>query len=715
MDNKSYKSFSINEFLSLSFSVFNGCLTSSFQGQHSSLSSKQTGAWKKEYEDLQLALQGMEGRVLFEYSIPSLPKVIDVVLLTAGKIFVIEYKANSTSYDDQNVRQVEGYALRLKFFHSQSNDNWIVPILVATDAPDSALNITLSEEDMVFSTIKCNSSNLRSAIEQVNKIRPVVHDKEWEARWENGIFKASPTIIDAARNVWKSNNVVGFALGESSEETRLAAEDYIVNTVVEETRGRGGKSICFVTGVPGAGKTLVGLNISVRLQDVGASLLSGNDPLVKVLSTALQRDLVKNRRYLVRPRDQISVDSIIRGAYGYKKEIFEKRLEYTPKVGTVKLKADAEISEQHVLIFDEAQRAWNKQKLISPGQTGRKYWQEEAFPFSEPGLLLWDMNQRDWGVFVCLVGGGQEINTGESGICEWLRSIKVDPEFSDWKIYMSDKMTGSEYDSKNGDGETLESYKAYFESKGLLTVDSSLHLTACQRSNRTEMVAEFVQALLDCKPQKARDLYTGFRDKYRIYLTRDVEKAKEKLRERRAELSPRAFRDGVDDEDIRIGILMSSRAARLRPLGYSIYKVSEFLNKIPNWFLDSDEYINSSNFLELAMNEFFVQGLELDIDAILWDADFRYNPVTNTWDFYEFNGKSWSPVNRDDQTHIIKRSYMINAYRVLLTRARAGMVIVVPRGSELDSEGKPIDPTRNPKYYDCTFEYLSSLDLTPIY
>ena len=698
----------------MGFDEFNGRLTYSFQDQHSSLSSAQTVAWRKEYDDLQMVLWGMEGRVLFEYNIPGLPRVIDVVLLTAGKIFVIEYKAYSTSYDDNDIRQVEGYALRLKFFHSHSNDNWIIPILVATDAPDVEFIASPSDEDMVFGSIKCNSKNLRIAIDRVNKMLPSTSDKEWEARWEKGIFKASPTIIDAARNVWKSNNVLGFTLGESSEETRLAAEDYIVNTVVKETHERRGKSICFVTGVPGAGKTLVGLNISVRLQDVGASLLSGNGPLVEVLSAALKKDLAKNKKRLVRPKDEISVDSIIRGAYGYKKEIFEKRLDYTPKEGTVKLKAGAELSEQHVLIFDEAQRAWNKEKLISPGQTGRKYWQEDAFPFSDPGLFLWDMNQRDWGVFVCLVGGGQEINTGESGICEWLRSIKKDPEFSDWKIYMSDQMTGSEYDSKSGDGETLESYKAYFESQGLLTVDSSLHLIACQRSNRTEKVSEFVQALLDCEPQKARDLYASFRDKYRIYLTRDVDVAKDKLRERRAELSPRAYRDGVDDEEIRIGMLMSSQAARLRPLGFSVIKVSQFLKKIPKWFLDSDEYVNSSNFLELAMNEFFVQGLELDLDAVVWDADFRYNPKTHGWDYYVFNGKYWSAVNRDDSTHIIKRFYMMNAYRVLLTRARAGMVIVVPKGSDLDTNGKPIDDTRDPKYYDCTYEYLASLGLTSI-
>ena len=705
-------SFTVQEFLRLSFDEFNGRLTSYFQRNHSSLLSTQTGAWKKEYDDLKIVLQGLQGRVFFEYSIPGLPRVIDVVLLTAGKIFVIEYKTHSKSYEEQDIKQVEGYALRLKYFHSQSNDNWIIPILVATDANEEKFTSTYSKEDKVFRALKCNSDNLRGAIDWVNGLKPTQPDHDWENKWGNGIFKASPTIIDAARNVWRKNNVEGFSKGESSIETRLAAEDYIVNTVVEETRLRKGKSICFVTGVPGAGKTLVGLNISVLLQNYGASLLSGNSPLVEVLSAALKRDLVKNKKHLTHPKEEISVDSIIRGALGYKKEIFEKRIDYTPKAGTLKLKEDAEMSSQHIIIFDEAQRAWDKQKLISPGQSGRKYWQEDAFPFSEPGLLLWDMNQRDWGVFVCLVGGGQEINTGESGICEWLRSIKENPDLSDWRIYMSDQMSGKEYDSKSGDGETLESYKTYFMSQRKLTINPSLHLTACQRSNRTEKVSEFVQALLDCDSPKAKRLYEEFSDKYQINLTRDINSAKDKLRERRLALNSRAYVDGVNDEEIRIGMLMSSKAARLRPLGYSIIKVSEFIHKIANWFLDSDEYINSSNYLELAMNEFFVQGLELDLTAVLWDADFRYNPGTCSWDYYEFNGKSWSAIDRNDQIHIIKRFYMMNAYRVLLTRARAGMVIVVPNGSELDSNGTPLDPTRDPQNYDSTYDYLASLGLT---
>lgn len=700
-------SFSVGDFCKLSETEFIGKLGLQHSANHSNLASAQTMAWKKEYTDLHHILPGRSGQILFEYSIPGLPKTIDVVLLMRGIIFVIEYKAGSASYNEQDIRQVNGYALRLKFFHSKSNDNWIVPILVATEAADSPIELKRSEADMVYESITCNSANLKNVFDKVLAEIGSDSDSEWESNWENGIFKASPTIIDAARNVWRSNNVAGFKKGEAEEATRLKAEDYIVNTVVEETKQRNGgrgKSICFVTGAPGAGKTLVGLNVSVALQNVGASMLSGNGPLVSVLTAALTRDLKKYQKQLKTSTNEISVESIIRSAYGYKKEIFEKRLDYHVGEGTVSLKDNAELSSQHVLIFDEAQRAWNKAKMIRPGQSGKKYWQEEKFPFSEPGLLLWDMNQCDWGVFVCLVGGGQEIHTGEAGICEWLRTLEETQELQDWHVYMSDKFKGEVYNSKDGSSKTIEEYRTIFEAQNRLTISNDLHLTACQRSNRTDKVSEFVEDLLSCDVDECRRLYNDeIKSKYKIYLTRDVEKAKAKLRERKVETLNKGFVDGLNDEEVRIGMLMSSKAARMRPLGYEIKKESQYKNKVPNWFLDPEDTVISSDFLEIAMNEFFVQGLELDLAAIMWDADLRYNEQKNEWDYFEFNDRSsWSQVNKKDQE--LKRSYMKNAYRVLLTRARIGMVIVVPVGSDDDN-------TRSPRFYNGTFEYLKSLGL----
>ena len=708
-------SYSVNlkEFSQLALVDFIGHLTSIHSKDHSSQASGQTSAWEKEWEDLQKQLQGLDGRIIFEYGIPNLSKKVDVILLTAGKIFVIEFKTDSNTYSPNAIKQVEGYAYRLKYYHSRSNDKWIIPILVATDAEIEENNHPESKtelerlEDMVYPVIKCNSTNLRAEIDKVNEILPGTVGDEWEETWSNGIYKVSPPIIKAARNVWKENNVKDVKSSESSEETRLDAEDYIINTIVREARENRRKSICFVTGVPGAGKTLVGLNLSVRLNGE-ASMLSGNGPLVQVIKSALQRDLTKNKNNLKRSLEEISVASIIRGAYGYKKEIFEKRLEYI-KGGTVRLKDGAEQSNQHVIIFDEAQRTWNQKKLISPGHAGRQPWQEEAFPFSEAGLLLWDMNQRDWGVIVCLVGGGQIINTGESGICEWLHSIKDNPDLSEWNIYISSELCSKSYESKDDELEPIENYIKFFKDKGRLIENSSLNLTACQRSIRTEKVAEFVEEMLECDSDKARSLYDSFKDKYKIYLTRDIDLAKKKLKERCAEIAPLVFTTGEDGEDVRMGMLMSSKAARIRPLGYNVIKVSEFLTKISNWFLDSSKYVNSSNFLELAMNEFFVQGLELDLTAVIWDADFRYNPKTNSWDYYVFNGKEWSEINRNDATHKTKRQYMMNAYRVLLTRARLGMVIVVPKGCD-----KSEDVTRCHEFYDGTYDYLQSLGLTEL-
>lgn len=699
-------SFRVNDFCRLSKDDLIGKLSSKHTLHHSSLSSTQNEAWSKEYDDLHQILQDKSGQILFEYSIPGLPKTIDVVLLTKGVVFVIEYKVNSTSYNEQDKRQTNGYALRLKFFHSRSNDNWIVPILVATDADDASIGLKRSEADMVYETISCNSAQLKDVLNTVTTEIGTEGNQEWESNWEKGVFKASPTIIDAARNVWRSNNVAGFTKGEAEEETRLKAEDYIVNTVVEETRQRNnghGKSICFVTGVPGAGKTLVGLNVSVALQNVGASMLSGNGPLVAVLTAALKRDLNKFKKQLKNATNEISVESIIRGAYGYKKEIFEKRLDYHVGEGTVALKNNAELSSQHVLIFDEAQRAWNKAKMIRPGQSGKKYWQEELFPFSEPGLLLWDMNQCDWGVFVCLVGGGQEIHTGEAGICEWLRTLEETPELKDWHIYMSDEFKGDVYNSKDGSTKTIDEYRTLFENENRITISKELHLTACQRSNRAEKVSDFVEGLLNCEVEKCKRLYHDeIKGKYQIYLTRDIETAKARLRERRAETQNKGYIDGKNDEEVRIGMLMSSKAARMRPLGYEIKKESQYKDKVPSWFLDSEDTVASSDFLEIALNEFFVQGLELDLAAVLWDADLRYNGQNNEWDYYCFNDRYWSAVDKNEQE--LKRSYMKNAYRVLLTRARIGMVIVVPEGSLTDK-------TRAPEFYDCTYNYLKSIGL----
>ena len=715
MTSGQHVSYTASDFLNITKEEFTGKLRDE---------SKQTQTWDHEFDHLQKVFRDLniEGRIIFEYRIPSLNFVIDVVLLTKGKIFVIEYKDGDFSnyYALKDLKQCRNYALRLKYFHSTSNEKWVIPILVEMNAPSENFDTDKNDEISVWSTIKCNHDNLAAAIRQVNEALPYDGDNEWEETWEKGIYKATPTIIKAACEMWERNNVRGLDSGESDADTRLAAEDYVLE-IVRQTKERKGKSIVFVTGVPGAGKTLVGLGLSVRCQNEGASMLSGNDPLVRVLSTALRRDLdeqykkgmlkdetkekyeyAKGLSKSERDKEKasISVDAVIRYAYAYKQEIIQHRLNWEEKSFTLREGADK--GSQHVIIFDEAQRAWTREKMLTPGQSGKKDWQDkETWPFSEPGLLLWDMNQRDWGVFVCLVGGGQEINTGEAGIGEWMKVLATE-SYKDWQIYLSDKLLDEEYQRRNSDNKSLQDYCDELLSQGRLCTDeerNKLHLKEGQRSIRNKNVSDFVNKLLSCNVEEAETLYKNILPTYRIYLTRSIQTAKEKLKEMKE--------FGEYPEITRMGMLMSSEAARMRSLGYEIKKVREYLAKTPNWFLDPPEYVSSSDSLEIALNEFFVQGLEVDYAAVMWDADFRYNNERKDWDYYCFNEKYNKWGKKDGPKQEIKRFYMKNAYRVLLTRARLGMVIVVPEGSQTDK-------TRAPEFYDGTYKYLKSIGLKEI-
>lgn len=707
-------SLKISDFLSISKEKFTGMLRNE---------DKQIQSWDIEYEHLRKVFQALnkEGRIIFEYGIPSLNFVIDVVVLMEGKIFVLEYKNGDSAihYSLEDLKQCRNYALRLKYFHNKSNEKWIIPILVEMNAPAINFNQEKSEDIQVWSTLKCNRENLKDAFTMICEKCKITCDNSWERSWEEGIYKATPTIIKAACDMWERNNVRGLDSGESDKDTRLKAEDFVME-IVEQSKEQKKKSIVFVTGVPGAGKTLVGLGLSVRCQDYGASMLSGNDPLVKVLSTALRLDLEKQYKKGMlkdeiakkyehakkqkksadrdKETDSISVDALIRTAYAYKREIIESRLNWEEK--SYVLRNDADPGTQHVIIFDEAQRAWTREKMLRPGHAGKKQWQDkDSWPFSEPGLLLWDMNQRDWGVLVCLVGGGQEINTGEAGIGEWMSALTTNPDLKNWQVYVSEKLFEPEYQRKAADGKTLKEHCDVLRSEGRLSKNSkceTLHLTTGQRSIRNNKVSDFVNNLLACNKEDARKLYEEIKATYKIYLTRDVNIAKNKLREMK--------KSGSYSEEARMGMLMSSEAARLRPLGYEIKKVNEYLSKTPKWFLAPSEYICSSDFLEIALNEFFVQGLEVDYATVMWDADFRYDPIQKDWEYFCFNGEynKWS--KKDQPKQDIKRFYMKNAYRVILTRARLGMIIMVPEGDKNDS-------SRAKEFYDNTFEYLKEIGL----
>ena len=274
-------------------------------------------------------------------------------------------------------------------------------------------------------------------------------------------------------------------------------------------------------------------------------------------------------------------------------------------------------------------------------------------------------------MIVCLVGGGQEINTGEAGISEWIESLNR--SFPDWHIYISSRLTDSEY----GAGKVLDEVKL----RSNVICKDELHLSVSMRSFRAENVSLLVKQLLDLNINEARKTLTKVAKKYPIVITRDLSKAKQWLKEQAR---------GSE----RYGIVVSSQAERLKPHAIDVKSPMDPIH----WFLDGKEDVRSSYYLEDVATEFDVQGLELDWACVTWDADFRYSK--KGWEHWSFCGDRWKHIRKEE-----RKNYLKNAYRVLLTRARQGMVIVVPSGN---SE----DPTRNPHFYDPTFEYLKEIGFT---
>lgn len=652
------------------------------------LTDLQRNAWIYEISYLKQILQNQSGQILFEYSIPRLGKRIDVVLIIKGIIFVLEFKVGAKEYLRQDLEQVWDYALDLKNFHEESHAAVIVPILIATEAKDCTTALLFSHyNDMVFEPVLCNTDNLPLVLDKTLKNYASSLDL---SDWARSRYMPTPTIIQAASSLYLNHSVEDITRSEASGESLKKTTDF-VQQIIDYSRDNSQKSICFVTGVPGAGKTLVGLNIAVRQfkenENGGNSLavyLSGNQPLVDVLSEALARDKKKQeelknpgKRYNLTDARR-SVKSFIQIVHHYrntslnklKKPIKNGILEIDPL--KIKKHQDDGYSEvEHVAIFDEAQRAWTKQQLA--GWLKRKQGIQD-FPMSEPEFLIWSLNLReDWAVIVCLVGSGQEINTGEAGIAEWLRAINN--SFPNWNVFISDRLAGKEYSENELDGllQTLPNVQK----------NADLHLSVSMRSFRAEQLSNFVHAFLEGDVPEAKNLLATISEKYPIRITRSLDKAKQWLKNQKR---------GSE----RYGLLVSSQAQRLRPLSIDVRCKPDTVH----WFLDDISDIRSSLFLEDAASEFDVQGLELDWTCIVWDGDLRRE--NNRWGNYSFTGNKWQNIRSEE-----RKAFQINAYRVLLTRARQGMIICVP-------EGNPEDETRNPKYYDETFEYLKFIGIQEI-
>ncbi len=623
----------------------------------------QRDAWVKQINVLreQLMPWDSQGHLFFEFVVPRMGRRIDVLAIIKNTVFVIEFKVGESTFTRSALDQVWDYALDLKNFHEPSHVITIAPLLIATETDRGFSAVATSHHnDGVLLPIQVSPSSLKDCIEKVLwmgdglAIDPLL--------WVSGRYKPTPTIVEAASALYGQHSVADLSRSDAGAKN-LSVTSNAVSQLIRRVKDQHRKAICFITGVPGAGKTLVGLDVATKHMDASSELhsvyLSGNGPLVKILCEALTRDEVARKK-----------------SEGIRLRVGETRKAVEAFIQNVHHFRDAYLIDErapvdHVVIFDEAQRAWT---LEQTSQFMARKKGRSDFKHSEPDFLISCMDRHsDWAVVVCLVGGGQEINTGEAGISEWIHSIER--HYPDWEVHISPHLTDSEYAASNA----IESLKTRRD----VHFNEDLHLAVSMRSFRAEHVSSLVKHLLDRDVAQAKAALEEVQLRYPIVITRDVTKAKQWLKSQAR---------GSE----RFGIVVSSQAERLRPHAINVRSPMDPVH----WFLDDKDDVRSSFYLEDVATEFQVQGLELDWACVVWDADLRID--ASGWRHHQFVGKKWQNINKAE-----RQTYLKNAYRVLLTRARQGMVIVVPQG---DCE----DPTRDPAFYDPIYEYLKGIGIATL-
>ena len=617
--------------------------------QNNKLEILQKNAWKQQITILKSQLSGLNGYIYFEFLIPRMGKRVDNIVILGDKIFLLEFKIGSEQYDKHAIDQVIDYALDLRNFHEGSHYANLIPVLIAEKAPIFENNFQRAEN--LEQAILLNAQNLNKFFKYYdsNSLMDV-------AAWEQSSYKPTPTIIEAAQALYQNHDVAEITRSDAGAKN-LSDTAGCISNIIEQARQGNKKAICFVTGVPGAGKTLAGLNIANQrlkvAEDEHAVFLSGNGPLVQVLQEALARNrAIKNKT---------KKETALKETRAFIQNIHHFRDEYLK---------NSQAPTEKVVVFDEAQRAWNQH------QTSKFMSQKRGqsdFNQSEPEFLIEVMNRhQNWCVIVCLIGGGQEINTGEAGLVAWMQALQS--SYPDWQVHYSNLIVNQDNYLQDA------AIKNWLSTTGV--EQNHLHLATSVRSFRSEKVSAWVHALLDTDEQ-AKSLWKEIQSNYPIVLTRDLQKAKAWVK---------AQAKGSE----RYGLVASSGARRLKALGVHVKNEID----VANWFLNPKYDVRSSYFLEDVATEFDVQGLELDWVCLAWGENFYYQD--NQWHYQSFKGCKWQNINKEEDKQFTK-----NAYRVLLTRARQGMVIWIPEGSESDN-------TRQKEFYDGTYQYLKSIGINEL-
>lgn len=657
---RSFFSGTVSDFLTAEPAQIIGRMTARLAALHRSAERTQIEAWTRQIDLLSSAFREIGSRangwtVLFETPLLRLGRRLDVVVLAPGVVMVIEFKVNAGSYRSADMAQTEFYALSLRDFHAASQERIIVPILCADLAKESRLTTGPLLEG-VSQTLLVNAATLASAMEAAAALKGGATTPISAEDFDSSPYRPTPTIIEAARALYSGHSVSDLSRGDAAAEELERSAQRLVEIVLE-AKEQQKRVICFVSGTPGAGKTLLGLNLALKSRVAGdglppSSLLSGNPPLVHVLVEALAQDAHENRG-LKKPDARREAGSAVQGLLGFLRE-----------------HGDGPPPPEHVLVFDEAQRAWDAevgQKLL-----GR--------PRSEPALFLDIMSRSPWACLICLIGPGQEINRGEGGLPLWGEALlEASANGRGWRVFAAPQAIGG--------GADVGASGLFGASPASVEVQTEplLHLSNSIRSYRSPLQVRWVSALLNGELALAAQIATEMAEPP-ARISRDLEQVKAWLKKRR-----RGGRSA--------GLIASSGAVRLIADGLPPAPRSNELDAIAHWFLKPYQDYRSAGALETPMSEFGCQGLELDYVGLCWGGDLIWR---DGWMPRTMAAPNWREVSKTE-----RRQYRLNGYRVLLTRARAGVVIFVPRGD-------PEDDTRRPGQFDAIAHALEAAGCSPL-
>ncbi|MCE9668330.1 DUF2075 domain-containing protein [Myxococcus stipitatus] len=656
---RSYYAAPITEFLQADPQNLLGRLTLQQSALRLPSEPEQVGAWERELALLTEAFRVLGPKchtwsVLLEVSLFRTGKRIDAVVLASGVVCVVEFKTGESRYLAEDVRQTERYAHDLRDFHEVSQTRLVVPILCAEFAPTKPIRVQLI--DQVADLVEANAETLASALEAASSLsHKATTTLDW-ATFEGSAYRPTPTIIEAAQALYAGHQVADIGRGDAASDTLEQAANTLrgVTRRAEQMRE---KVICFVTGAPGAGKTLLGLDLALARRDAKSpfALLSGNRPLVHVLTESLTEDRA-SRTGTSKEQTKREASAAIQNLLGY----LQQHLKETKP------------PPEHVIVFDEAQRAWT-------AAVGKKLLDREQ---SEPALFLAILDRLEWACLVCLVGPGQEINQGEGGLALWGEALTESVRAGrPWRVVAAPQAIRGGPDVA-GPGLCAE------QQGTVLRIDEEprLHLSNSMRAFRNERHGQWVTHLLTGALAAAKCTADTMSEPP-AYLTRDLSLAKAWLRRHR--------RGGRTT-----GLLASSNAVRLVAEGIPPAPQSRDLDAIGHWFLKPHTDFRSSGALEVPLSEFGCQGLEVDYAGVCWGGDLLWQE--EQWVARKMQAPRWTTVKVAE-----RRQYRLNSYRVLLTRAREGTVIYIPTGNDED-------PTRPKAEFDAIAHALTRAGCQPL-